>query len=55
MNQNSRHTAPAWMSPRRRPGRGDIRAGTHARIEVNEFQRAWAPAYAGVTIKSVFC
>ena len=40
------------MSPRRRPGRDDIQAGTHALNEIEELHLSWTPAFVGAAINS---
>ena len=40
------------MSPRRRPGRDDIQAGTHALNEIEELHPSWTPAFVGAAINS---
>ena len=38
------------MSPRRRPGRDDIEAGTHALNEIEELHLSWTPTFVGAAI-----
>ena len=40
------------MSPRRRPGRGDIQIGIHALNEIEELHLSWTPTFVGAAINS---